>query len=125
MEGLKDIKDVVEVQEPSLWILLSLIFLTLLLLSLGVYLLKNRRRRRKKATPKEIALTKLKNLDYNNAKEVVYGFEEYGTLFINEKNKENFNNIIKEFGVYKYRKEVPSLEGKLQTKIEQFIKELK
>jgi len=125
MEGLKDIKDVVEVQEHSLLLLLSIIFVVLLLLSLGIYLFKNRRRRRKKASPKEIALAKLRNLDYGNAKEVVYDFEAYAEPFITQKNEADFKTIINEFGVYKYKKEVPSLESKLQTKIEQFIKELK
>ena len=125
MEGLKDIKEVVEVQEHSLLLLLSLILGTLLLLSVAVYLFKNRRRRRKKATPKEVALAKLKALDYTNAKEVVYGFEEHGTLFLTEKNKAQFNSIVKEFDIYKYRRDVPELANKLKNRINTFIKELK
>jgi len=125
MEGLRDIKEVVEVQEHSLAMLLGLVAVALLLLALGVYLFKNRRRRRKKLTAKELALEKLRNLDYNNAKEVVYTFEAEAEKFLSEKNQEAFNEITKELGIYKYKKEVPTLEPKVAEKIKTFIKGLR
>ncbi len=125
MEGLRDIKDVVEVQEHSLAMLIALIVAVLFFLGVALYLFKNRRRRRKKPTAKEIALQKLQNLDYGNPKEVVYTFEADGELFVNEKNQEDFNKIKKELEIYKYRRDVPPLDEVVKKEIEQFIKGLR
>ena len=125
MEELKDIKDIVEVHEQSFMILMGLIFITLLLLSWGFYAFTHRRKRRKKPSPKELALVKLRSLDYNNTKEVVYTFEEQSEYFVDEKNQERFDTIKKELGIYKYKKEVPSLEPKIVSEIKSFIEALK
>ncbi len=125
MKGLRDIKDVVEVQEHSLAMLIALIVVVLLLLGVAFYLFKNRRRRRKKLTAKELALQKLQNLNYSDTKEVVYAFEAEGELFVNEKNQENFNKIKKELEIYKYKKDVPPLDEGVKKAIEQFIKGLR
>ncbi len=125
MEGLRDIKDVVEVQEHSLAMLIALIVAVLFFLGVALYLFKNRRRRRKKPTAKEIALQKLQNLDYGNPKEVVYTFEADGELFVNEKNQEDFEKIKKELEIYKYKRDVPQLDKGVKAEIEQFIKGLR
>ena len=125
MEELKDIKDIVEVHEHSLLIVGGLTVFILILLSLAVYFFKNRRRRRKKITLKEIALDKLKNIDFLDTKSVVYTFEEQGRLFLNEKNQEEFDSIIKELTVYKYRKNIPNLDPTVEKRIKKFIGEVK
>ena len=125
MEGLRDIKDIVEVQEHSLAMLIALIVAVLFFLGVILYLFKNRRRRRKKPTAKEIALQKLQNIDYSNPKDVVYTFEAEGELFVNEKNQEDFENIKKELEIYKYKRDVPSLDEGVKKEIEQFIKGLR
>jgi len=125
MEKLKDIKDIVEVPEYSLFILMGLTLLTLLILSLAIYFFKNRRRRRRKPTAKEMAIQKLNSIDYSDTKEVVYDFEEYTTIFINEKNQEPFNSIKKELEIYKYKKDIPALDKDVEKKIKEFIKGLK
>jgi len=125
MEELKDIKDIVEVQEYSLIILIGISFVALLLLMVALYFFKNRRRRNKKPTKKEIALEKLKNIDYNNTKEIVYTFEEEVQSFLTEKNQEAFNRIINALQVYKYKKEIPPFTTELKEQIQTFIKGLK
>ena len=125
MEGLRDIKEVVEVQEHSLAMFIALIVAVLFFLSVVLYLFKNRRRRRKKPTAKELALQKLRNLDYSNPKEVVYTFEAEGELFTNEKNQEDCNKIKKVLEIYKYKRDVPQLDEVVKKEIEQFIKGLR
>jgi len=125
MEELKDIKDIVEVHEHSLLIVGGLTVFILILLSLAVYFFRNRRRRRKKITLKEIALNKLKNIDFLDTKSVVYTFEEQGRLFLNEKSQEEFDSIIKELTVYKYRKNIPNLDPVVEKRIKKFIGEVK
>jgi len=125
MEGLKDIKDIVEVPDHSLWVLLGVIAFALLLLGVLGYLFKNRRKRRKKPTQKELAKAKLKALEFSNTKEVVYTFEEKATHFLDENRRAEYEAIVKEFTPYKYKREIPPLDGALQKRIEKFIKEIK
>ncbi|RUM70255.1 MAG: hypothetical protein DSZ07_02730 [Sulfurovum sp.] len=125
MEELKDIKDIVEVHEHSLFILVGVTIFIIILLSLVVYFFQNRRRRHKKVTLKEIAFDKLTNIDFLDTKSVVYTFEEQGRLFLNEKNQEEFDSIIKELTVYKYRKNIPNLDPTVEKRIKKFIGEVK
>lgn len=125
MEKLRDIKDIVAVPDHSLALFSGLIVLILLLTGAGFYLFKNRRRRRKKLTAKEIALRKLKSIDYSSAKEVVYTFEAETEQFLNERNHEAFNSIKKELERYKYKRDVPELTDGIKEKIKAFIKGLK
>ena len=125
MNELKDIKDIVEVQEHSFVMLMSVILLTVVLVALAIYLFKNRRKRRKKPTAKEIALTKLQNIDYSDPKEVVYLFDEQGEMFLNEKNQVEFESIKEELKIYKYKKDIPPLDRDTKERIKAFIKELK
>lgn len=125
MEGLRDIKGVVEIDEPSLQILLLLTFVTLLLLAFALYRFKNRRRRRKKVSPKALAKARLEGLNYDNTKEVVYGFLEDALPFVNEKNEAMFKQIEQDLAPYKYKKEVPPLEEGLKKEIKSFIEGVK
>ncbi|SFV69723.1 hypothetical protein MNB_SV-14-999 [hydrothermal vent metagenome] len=125
MEKLKDIKDIVEVHEYSFFIFIGLTVFIIILLSLAIYFFKNRRRRRKKPTAKQIALEKLKILDYSNTKSTVYGFEQNSLFFINEENKDEFESLKKELEIYKYKKNIPPLDSKIEKRIKEFIGKLK
>ena len=125
MNELKDIKDIVEVQEHSFVMLMSVILLAVVVVALATYLFKNRRKRRKKPTAKEIALERLQNIDYSDPKEVVYLFEEQGEMFLNEKNQVEFESIKEELKIYKYKKDIPPLDRDIEERIKAFIKELK
>jgi hypothetical protein len=125
MEKLKDIKDIVEVHEYSLFILMGLTIFLIILLALLLYFFKNRRKRGKKITPKQRALEKLNHIDFRDTKSVVYTFEEEGRGFLNEKNQKEFDSIIKELTIYKYKKEIPPLESSVEKRIKSFIGELK
>jgi len=125
MEELRDIKDIVEVTDHSLLMLVGLSVALLLLLALGFYLFANRRRRRKKQTPREMALERLRGLDFGDTKSVVYTFESDGRLWTTQKNQEAFDEIEKELYIYKYKREIPPLDEEIEKKIKSFIKELK
>ena len=121
MEGLKEIQGVVPIPDHSLEILIALIIVTLMILAFGLYLFKNRRRRRKKLSPRALAKEALKGLDFENTKEAVYGFLENAEPFVNEKNEALFRTIEEELTPYKYREEVPALEATLKKRMKQFI----
>ena len=125
MEGLRDIKDIVEINEHSFALFLVTLLFALSLLSLGLYLFKNRRRRREKPTPRALAKEALEKLDYENTKEVVYGFLAHGSVFVTEKNEEAFKRIEEALASYKYRKEVPPLEERIKRDMKSFIEGVK
>jgi hypothetical protein len=121
MEGLRDIKDIVTVHDNSLWILLAIVAGVILLSFLAIYLFKNRRIRKKRKTPKELAKERLKSIDFSDTKSAVYTFCEDGELFVDEKSKEAFENIVNRVQEYKYKKDIPDLDEEIKENIKRFI----
>ena len=125
MEELKDIKGIIEVPDYSLWILISIIVTIIFFIAITIYFFKNRRKKRKKLTLKQIAMKNLKEIDFNDTKDTVYAFCENFQYFIDEKNKESFEELQKELEMYKYKKEVEKLSEEQINKIKSMIKEIK
>ena len=125
MEELKDIKGIIEVPDYSLWILLSIIVCVIFSLVLAIYFFKNRRKKRKKPTLKQIAMKNLKEINFDDTKCAVYTFCENFQYFTNEKNKESFEKLQKELEIFKYKKEIEKLSEEQINKIKSMIKEIK
>ena len=125
MEELKDIKGIIEVPDYSLWILLSIIAFVVFCLIILIYFLKNRRKKRKKLTLKQIAMKNLKEINFNDTKDTVYAFCENFQYFIDEKNKESFEELQKELEIFKYKKEIEKLSDEQKNRIKNMIKEIK
>jgi len=125
VEELKDIKGIIDVPDYSLWILLSMIVCVIFSLVLAIYFFKNRRKKRKKPTLKQIAMKNLKEINFDDTKCAVYTFCENFQYFIDEKNKESFEQLQKELEIYKYKKEVEKLSEEQINKIKSMIKEIK
>ena len=96
LDKLKDIKDIVEVTDYSLYQLIAIVITFLLILIVVAYLYKNRITKTKQPSKKQLALKRLKGLDFTNTKDVVYSFSLDGYIFVNESNQEKFNQIEKE-----------------------------
>jgi hypothetical protein len=125
VEELKDIKGIIEVPDYSLWILLSMTTSVLVFIILAIYFLKNRRKKRKRLTSKQIAMRNLKEIDFDDTKGAVYTFCENFQYFIDEKNKESFEELQKELEIFKYKKEIEKLSDKQKNRIKSMIKEIK
>lgn len=125
MEKLKDIKDIVYVPDYSLYLLIGVAIFIAIILYIAIYIFKHRRKRRKKKSSKEIALDRLKSIDFTDTKSVVYTFEELGKLFLDEKNQNEFESIKKELTIYKYKRDIPPLDSSVESRIKRFIGELK
>ena len=125
MEELKDIKGIIDVPDYSLWILLSIIVCVIFSLVLAIYFFKNRRKKRKKPTLKQIAMKNLKEINFDDTKCAVYTFCENFQYFIDEKNKESFEQLQKELEIYKYKKEIEKLSDEEKNRIKNMIKEIK
>ncbi len=125
MQGLKDIKPLVEVPDHSLLVLL-LIMIALVALGIGLYLWykKPRRRRRKKPTARELAQEQLKTLDFTDTKKAVYDFSEAMHLLIPDEKKETLQALLKKLEIYKYKKSIPTLSDEDKNAMQAMIKEL-
>ncbi len=112
---LRDIKDIVEIPDSSLFELLSLVGGVVALLIVGAIsflIYKKFKNRRRKPIKKELALEELKSIDFSNSKESAYKFSRYGYLWVDEHNKNRFFNIERRFleKLINYKGEdVPSL----------------
>lgn len=125
LSQLKDIKPIVEVHDISLYYFITLVALVVLAVMYIAYKYFTKIRKTKKPTPKQIALQRLKSLDYTDTKETIYTFSVDGFLFVNDKNREQFEKIEKELEVFKYKKDVEKLPQKLTEEISNFIKRIK
>jgi hypothetical protein len=125
VDGLRDIKDIVEVTEYSFETLIAVIVFSLILFAIFVYLYKNRRIRRKKPTKKELALKRLKSIDFDDVKSAVYSFSVDGFLFTDDSNIDEFKKIEDKLKGYKYQKDIPLLENSTKEMMREFIKGLK
>ena len=123
IEKLKDIKPNVIIPDNSLVILLSFIFVLLIIGTL-VYLFFKKLKRRKKPTLKEIKLKELKALDFSDDKEVAYKFTTDAYLFLDDKNKDKYEEIVKKLEPYKYKKDIPAMPKELKSSIKEFIRKL-
>jgi uncharacterized membrane protein len=123
IEKLKDIKPNVIIPNNSLVILLSFIFVLLITGTL-LYLFFKKPKRREKPTLKEIKLKELKALDFDNDKEVAYKFTTNAYLFLDDKNKDKYEEIVKKLEPYKYKKDTPAMPKELKSSIKEFIREL-
>ena len=125
IQGLKDIKDIVEVPDYSLYFLIAITGVILFSIAYLIYLYLTRIKKTEVKTPREIALQNLKNIDFSDVKKVAYTFSVDGFLFIDDKNRDEFEMIEKDLQQYKYRKKVNDLDEKLKERIVKFIKALK
>ncbi len=121
MEGLKDIKDVVEIHDYSFAVLIALIIALFLVVALLGYLFKNRRRRKRPLSKKERAKETLKRLDFSDTKAVVYAFTQEGAYFVNQNNQQEYDAIESQLLPYKYQKEIPPLDRSIEKRIKAFI----
>jgi hypothetical protein len=123
IEKLKDIKPNVIIPDNSLIMLLSFIF-GLLIIAILLYLFFKKPKRRKKPTLEDIKLKELKVLDFSNDKEVAYKFTTNAYLFLNDKNKDEYEKIVKRLEPYKYKKNTPPMPQELKNSIREFIRKL-
>ena len=125
LDKLKDIKPIVEVVDFSFYYLIAIVSRVVLIVIFGLYRYFTRVKKTKILTQNQIALKRLKNLDFKDVKNVVYSFSVDGFLFLNDKNRDNFEALEEKLEQYKYKKDIPNLPNELKDDIKQFIKGLK
>lgn len=120
MEKLRDIKDIVGVSDYSMYYLIGYIILAILIFWVIIYLL-SRQKKSKKLTKKEKALQELKNIDYKNSKDIAYKFTLNIPFFIDEKNEIEIEELLENLKIYKYKKDIPTMDKELKQRIKKMI----
>ncbi len=105
---LHDIKNIVDVEEYSLYYLLGGSFLVLLLLSALAYLLYVWLNKKAKFNLRKENYKALNSLDLRDAKKSAYAITAYGATFKDDspRHHEMYLNLTSRLEVYKYKKEV-------------------
>ena len=109
---LRDIKPLLEIPDHSYAIFMTLaLFMGLLVLSLLFILLRKFWIKRKENMEK-VYFKRLKNVNWNRTKEAAYEVTYLGRLFTDEPRVEEiYKQLIPMLEAYKYRKDVPSVDG--------------
>lgn len=116
MQGLKDIKGLMSIEDYSWIFALIVLFIVAFLIFI---LIKKFLARKKSQTPLQIAKERLKDLHVKSSKEVAYTLSEVLGVIDETKEFEEFVNSLEK---YKYKKEVAPLSEEEKMKIAQ-IKE--
>ena len=126
LDKLRDIKDIIAVEDYSLYILIAIIFFTIFLIIVVTYFLK-KERIKPRLSQKELAYKRIKQLDLvnNDVKTIVYTISIDGKLFLDENNKKLYENIQKRTIEYKYKKDINKLDKSTIDLIKQFINSIK
>jgi hypothetical protein len=123
VEGLRDIKGIVEVTDNSFYYFLATsvsVALAVILIGLLIY------RHKKVDTTQEkrqAALQQLKSIDFTDVKQSVYDFTLYAHYAVPESQELPLKRLLHDLEHYKYKKEVPQLDSETLKRMKQFIRE--
>jgi len=110
VEGLKDIKGLLVVEDYTLYIFIVLVIICLILLFL---LVKKLMQYKRVPSLEKVAKKELKNIDLDDSKSSAYLISKYGYLF----SEESFEYLEG----YKYKKEVTNFSTEDLEKIKRFL----
>lgn len=119
LKELKDITNIVQIPDNSLWYLLATIIFTISVIAIMSYYLYKKNMRNNFA--RKNALRILQHLDFQNSKEVAYLFTKYSVIIANNENTQNIQDIINQLQKYKYKKSVESLDAGVVLKIKEVV----
>ena len=110
MEGLRDIKGLVQVEDYSLYIFIAIVIVSLVILYFIIKKIVNYKR---VISPIKVAKKELKNLDLSDSKMASYKLTKYGKLLSDED--------LEYLEKYKYKKEVTEFNEEDLQKIKEFL----
>lgn len=123
MEGLKDIKPIVEVPDVSLWVLIGIAVALMVALVVALYFAW-----RYLNTPKnplrDEAIRRLDLLDFRDTKQVVYEFTLLSHYAVTPELSKEHRALLAELERYKYQKNVQMLDRDLRQRMRNFIREV-
>jgi len=122
LEQLKDIKDIQNLSIDFLPYFIGIgLFLFIILLTFLIYFYF--KYAKAKPTKAQKAKKYLKNMDYNrDARDIAYDFTLYGYDCLNSKFKDEYESIVIKLELFKYKKDLPSMNEELIDDMKEYIK---
>lgn len=117
-DSLKDIKPIVEIPDNSLIYLVLLAMFIIILIIATYYIYK---KFTTKNNTQKLAIQKLKQLNFNDAKSVAYDWSKYSYIIKNDDNCQAIKEIEDVLLQYKYKKQVGVLEEEIINKIKELV----
>lgn len=117
---LHDIKPIVDVQEYSLYYLITAGVFALVVTTIIIYLIYKWLQKRKTFNIRKEHFRLMNSLDLNDTKSSAYAITTYGYTFKDDsdRHKEMYENLTNRLEVYKYKKEVDKFDSEVLGYIE-------
>ena len=125
MEGLRDIKGLVLVDDSSFYYFLAVVITMLLLTAIGIYLAYKHLSKKGPLTHQGIAQKALKDFEFDGSKKSIYTFTHLAQYAVNEQQNAALQELLEQLAPYKYHQEEIALEAPLFDAVEKMIKELR
>ncbi len=105
---LHDIKPLIEIQEYSMYYLIGISILVSVVIFSLLYLAFKYFKNRNKFTIRKHNLSKLRAIDFSDAKSAAYAITEYGISFKDDSDRHSraYEALVEELESYKYKKNV-------------------
>ncbi len=120
---LHDIKPLVEVNDNSFILFMSLVIIGAIVITGLAYLLFLFLKRRKKENTRKEAYALLRDVDFKDAKTSAYAITAHGFIFAEDspRIKEAYENLVNRLAPYKYKKEVESIDAECKSYYEIYV----
>ena len=114
---IHDIKDIVKIPDNSIFVYFTLIFFAfIILLSIIIFVIKYSQN--KKENKRKIYFNILKDIEFKDSKSDAYTITKYLRLLVNDdREKRLAEDIINELEVYKYKRNVSSIDTNTKNKL--------
>lgn len=114
---IHDIKDIVKIPDNSIFVYFTLIFFAfIILLSIIIFIIKYFKN--KKEDKRKIYFNILKDIEFKDSKSDAYTITKYLRLLVNDdREKRLAEDIINELEVYKYKRNVSSIDTNTKNKL--------
>jgi len=121
IEGLRDIRGIVEIPDIGYYIFLFVAVLAVIALMAFVVYLLNFIKNRKKSKRKQY-IKKLKNIDFSDSKKAAYEITKYARKIADTKqSKEILQQLLRELDRYKYVKNPPKFDEESKKYLQLFL----
>jgi len=121
--ALHDIKPLIEIQEYSLYYLIALSTVVIIVLSALMYLAFKYLKNRKKFNVRKDNLSRLRAIDFSDAKSAAYAITTFGKTFKDdsERHIRAYDALLDELESYKYKKDVENFSDETKHIFETYL----
>ncbi|MDD2267835.1 hypothetical protein [Sulfuricurvum sp.] len=121
METLRGIKNLVPIEDYSLYFFILVISLIAFLILIAFLYIVKYLRKPKMIQARNSAWHYLNHIDFDDAKIAAYGITQCARFFVTQENKAIFEQLIQALEVYKYKPEIPAFKESDKALLSEFL----